>query len=133
VTGRVLVALALVAGLFAAAPAGAQQVAARFEITAVGDSTFTFAQGSQSWVGRRTRGVVVDPARRDALVARFRIMDVSNGIVTALVTGQTTSVTTQHFVVLTPPPPPRVYARRSFWGGAAVGAAVGALLGGLLF
>ena len=115
------------------APVGAQQLAARFEIASVGDSTFTFLTGPQRWVTPRTRGIVVDPARRDALVARFRIMGVRADTVTALITGLTTRVTPDHFVVLNPPPPPPWYKRNFFWGGAAVGTLVGIVLGGALF
>ena len=134
--GRSLVVgAALALGTVVGAPraVAAQQVSARFEIASVGDSTFTFAIGPQRWVEQRTRGIVVDPARRDALVARFRILSVSEGVVTALVTGQTAAVTTQHFVVMTPPPPPPLLKRPTFWGGAAVGAVLGVLLGGALF
>jgi hypothetical protein len=114
-------------------PSGAQQVSARFEIASVSDSTFTFAMGAQRWVANRTRGIVVDPAARDALVARFRILSVSDGVVTALVTGQTTVVTTQHFVVMTPPSLPPFYKRTAFWTGAAAGAVLGLILGGAAF
>jgi hypothetical protein len=133
VARRSIVGAALVAGAVAPARAQAQQVAARFEITSVGDSTFTFAIGSQAWVARRNRGIVVDPARRDALVARFRILVVTEGVVTALVTGQTTPVTTQHFVVMNPPPPPRWHHRGTFWAGTALGGVVGLILGGVIF
>ena len=131
----ILFAFALVVGaLLGVAPrsAGAQQITARFEIASVGDSTFTFAIGPQKWVAQRTRGIVVDPAARDALVARFRILSVADGVVTALVTGQTTDVTTQHFVVMTPPGPPRWYKRPEFWRGTALGGAVGLLIGALI-
>lgn len=130
---RRLVALAALLFALVAAPAGAQQITARFEIATVGDSTFTFAIGPQAWVATRTRGIVVDPAKRDALVARFRILGVHADTVTALVTGQTTVVTTQHFVVMNPPPPPRWHHRASVWTGVAVGALAGMILGGLLF
>lgn len=130
--GLVLAAL-LAAGAAGAAPAGAQQVAARFEITSVGDSTFAFWIGTQAWAATRGRGIVVDPARRDALVARFRILGVTGDTVTALVTGQTSRITTQHFVVMPPPPPPRWFRRGTFWGGGALGLLVGALVGGALF
>jgi hypothetical protein len=118
--------LALLAG---AMPARAQSVAARFDISAVGDSTFTFAVGANSWVPRKTRGIVVDPARRDALVARFRLLAVRDGVVTALVTGQTTRVTPSHVVVMEPPPPPRWFRHQNFWGGAAAGALAGTVIG----
>ena len=130
---RLMIGAALVAGAVVPARAQAQQVAARFEISTVGDSTFTFAIGSQKWVAQRDRGIVVDPARRDALVARFRILGVVDGVVTALVTGQTTLVTNQHFVVMNPPPPPRWHHRPAFWAGSAVGTIVGLVVGGALF
>ena len=131
---RVVAAAALVlAALVVARPAGAQQVAARFEITVVGDSTFSFPIGTLQWVALKRRGIVVDPARRDALVARFRIQGVQDGVVSAVVTGQTARVTTQHVVVLEPPAPTRWYRRGSFWGGSALGLTVGAIVGGLLF
>jgi hypothetical protein len=131
---RVVAAAALLlAAPVAARPAGAQQVAARFEITVVGDSTFSFPIGTLQWVALKRRGIVVDPARRDALVARFRIQGVQDGVVAAVVTGQTARVTTQHVVVLEPPAPSRWYRRGTFWGGSALGLAVGAIVGGLLF
>jgi len=134
--GRSLVpGIALALGALVGAPraAAAQQVTARFEIASVGDSTFTFAMGTQRWVAQRSRGIVVDPAARDALVARFRILSVSEGVVTALVTGQTTAVTTQHFVVLNPPALPPWYKRAAFWAGTTAGAALGLVVGGVLF
>ena len=132
----IVLAVALVLGALAGiAPrtAAAQQITARFEIATVGDSTFTFAIGPQAWVAKRTRGIVVDPAKRDALVARFRILSVTEGVVTALVTGQTSQVTTLHFVVMTPPPPAPWHKRASFWTGTAAGALAGVLLGALIF
>lgn len=134
--GRLLplgIALSLAASAAVPRAARAQQVTARFEITSVGDSTFTFPIGSMRWAASRSRGIVVDPARRDALVARFRVLEVRRDTVTALVTGQTSRITTEHFVVLQPPPPPRWYARRSFWSGAALGGALGLAIGGLAF
>lgn len=131
-----LAAIALTLGaLISLAPrtARGQQVSARFEIASAGDSTFTFAIGPQHWVAQRRTGIVVDPARRDAQVARFRILTVADGIVTALITGQTTLVTTQHFVVMSPPPPPPWHKRPAFWSGAAAGAVLGIILGGALF
>jgi hypothetical protein len=123
------IAMAAFAGVALPASVRAQQVAARFEITAVGDSTFSFWIGDQRWAALRQRGIVVDPARRDALVARFRVLGVHADTVTALVTGQTGPVTTEHFVVMQPPPPPPWYRRRAFWGGAGLGTVVGVLLG----
>jgi hypothetical protein len=84
-------------------------------------------------VAERRRGIVVDPARRDALVARFRILSMQSDTVTALVTGQTTLVTAQHVVVMNPPPPATWYKRSDVWRGSALGALAGLIVGGLLF
>lgn len=124
--------LGALVGAPSAAPA--QQVTARFPIDSVlTDTTFRFSMGGARWVPQRGRGIVVDPTRRDALVARFRILSVSEGVVTGLVTGQTSELTTQHFVQMLPPPPPRWYKRAAFWSGAALGGAAGLILGGVLF
>lgn len=122
-------ALVTAASLVAGESAAAQGVAARFDVSSVGDSTFTFYIGGQAWVRRKPRGIVVDPSRRDALVARFQLLGVRDSLATALVTGQTTRVTTDHVVVMAPPPPPRWFARPTFWGGAAAGAVAGAAIG----
>lgn len=124
---------ALLVGALAALPyaASAQQVTARFEITEVADTTFKFSMGPQRWVAERNRGIVVDPARRDMLVARFRIAEVQGDTVTAVVTGQTTRVTVEHFVVMTPPPPSPWHKGRPFWSGLGLGAVVGLLVAGL--
>lgn len=116
---------ALLALLAATAPrASAQDTAQRFEITAVGDTTFRFAVPNAPWVSRGQQGIAVDPRRRDGLVARFRVLSVANGIADALILGQTQKVTTEHVALVTPPPP-RFYSRWSFWSGLAAG-----LLGG---
>lgn len=127
--------LVLAGGAWVAAPGavGAQQVTARFEIAEVSDTTFKFAMGAQRWVASRNRGIVVDPARRDMLVARFRIASVQGDTVVGVVTGQTTRVTIEHFVVMNPPPAPAWYRRSAFWSGIGVGGAVGLILGGALF
>lgn len=121
-----LAGAALVTG---ATPARAQAVSARFEITGVGDSTFAFAVGRERWVLKKGRGMVVDPANRDRLVARFNVVGLSQGMATALVTGQTTRVTMQHVVLMEPPPPPRWFRRGSFWGGMTLGAVLGVVAG----
>ena len=130
-----LLGIVLSLGALAAAPGRvrAQQPSVRFEISEVTDSTFTFAVGPHRWVEQRSRGVVVDPARRDALVARFRILRIGDGVVTALVTGQTSQVTTQHFVVMNPPPEPPWHRRSAVWTGTAIGAVLGVVLGAALF
>ena len=78
----------------------------RFEITAVGDTTVTFRAGKMKWVVRSTQAIVVDPRRRDALVARLQawLSVSSTGDATAVVTGQTGRITTDHFVVAAQPP-----------------------------
>ena len=129
---RLVAPLALALALLLGVPAGAQSVSARFEITGVGDSTFAFVVGRERWVLRKGRGIVVDPSNRDRLVARFRVLGLSQGVATALVTGQTTRVDMQHGVLMEPPPPPRWYRRGSFWGGLTLGAIVGVVAGSAL-
>lgn len=110
------------------APLEAQETAVRFEIAGVADSTFSFAVGRYDWVAGGQRGIVVDPRRRDALVARFSVLRVQNGLATALVTGQTTSLSTQHAALLEQPPPP-FYRTRSFWVGVVLGGVIGGIIG----
>lgn len=127
-------ALAIVAALavtMAAAPAQAQQRTARFYVDSVADSTFVFRVGDAGWLRRGQTGVAVDPGQRDALVARFRIVDVSRDRATALITGQTTFLTGQHVALIEPPRRP-FWRRGLFWTGSAVGAALG-LAAGLAF
>lgn len=119
---------ALLCAIAVARPLDAQQGATRFEIAQVGDSTFSFAIGPNDWIKRGRRGIAVDPRRRDALIARFEVLDVREGRATALVTGQTTRITTDH-VALLERPPAHWYAQPAFWVGAAVGGAAGVLLG----
>ena len=123
---RLPAALGLSLLLAAAAPeALAQASATRFEITAVGDTTFTFRVGGPiEWVRRGQRGIVVDPRRRDVLIARFRVTDVRNGEATALITGQTTVVETEQVALLTRPETPW-YRQRTFWLGLLLGGAIG--------
>ena len=109
--------------------ADAQFRGVRFEITQVGDSTFRFPRGNASWVKRDATGHAVDPRRRDALVARFKVIRIDSGLVTALVTGQATRVTTDHIAVLAEPPKPW-YRGITFWAGTVFGIVIGALLSG---
>ena len=109
-----------------ARPAPASAPPARFEIVAVADSTFDFAVGPQTWLRPGATGIAVDPRRRDGLVARYRVLSVRNGLVTALITGQTTRLTADHMVLAVKPAVP-LLRRREFW----VGAFAGGLLGGL--
>ena len=131
-----LVALAFVFAVAAAAaaagPLGAQARAYRFVVDSVGDSTFVFLIGREAgWVRAGARGVAVDPRRRDALVARFRVLTVAETHATALVTGQTTFVTRDH-VALLQEPPERFYKDASFWAGTVLGGLLGAVAGLLL-
>jgi hypothetical protein len=96
----------------------------RFEITQVGDSTFRFPRGNAAWVKSGATGIAVDPRRRDVLVARFRVVRVDSGLVTALVTGQTTRVATEHVAVMAEPPKPW-YRSITFYGGLVVGFVAG--------
>lgn len=124
-----LFAIATLAVLVPARGAAAQESAYRFEIVAAGDSTISFDVGENSWVRPGLDGIVVDPVRRDALVARFRILRVSGGQATALITGSTTRVTTQH-VALVDRPRGSFFTRREFWIGTVLGGALGAFIAG---
>jgi hypothetical protein len=108
-------------------PAEAQFRGVRFEITQVGDSTFRFPRGSAGWVRPKMTGYAVDPRRRDILVARYSVARVDSGLVTAVITGMTTRVTTDHIAVLTEPPKPW-YKGITFWAGTVFGIVIGALI-----
>ena len=127
-TLRSIVVLVAVAAVALAAPrrAAAQdlQRATRFQISGVGDSTFVFALGSAKWVRVGGHGIVVDPRRRDALVAKFEVLRIDGGSATALITGETMRVTIDHFAVLEEPRMPW-FAQRTFWVGAALGVVIG--------
>jgi hypothetical protein len=118
----VSVLLALVAG-----KAGAQFRGVRFEITQVADTTFRFPRGTATWVKPGETGIAVDPRRHDALVARFRVVKVDSGLVTAVITGQTTRVATEHIVILAEPQKPW-YRTMTFWGGTLLGLVAGVLV-----
>jgi hypothetical protein len=122
-----LLALAL-AGMAFVRPVAAQESAVRFEIAEAGDSTFTFQVGRHPWVRRGLHGIAVDPRRRDVLVARFRVLDVRAGIATALITGQTTNVTSD-LVALLDEPRKHWFQQGAFWAGAVLGAIAGAAAG----
>ena len=115
-----------------ASPAEAQSPSARrFEITSVSDSTFTFPVGQFDWVKPRLRGMAVDPRRRDVLVARFEVINVRNGTATALITGETTRLTTDHVAQLNEPPRSR-WKNVGMWVGLGVGIAAGVAIGSAL-
>jgi len=107
-----------------ARPADAQLRVARFQVTAVGDTTLDFSAREATWVRRGRQGTAVDPRKRDELVARFTVLYVRNGVATALVTGQTTAVSIEH-VALIPEPNRRWFKQRAFWTGVFLGAAIG--------
>ena len=127
-TRRLALAAALALGAAVAPRTTRAQSAAdrtvRFELMSVDDSTFTFAAGQRRWIRPRVRGVAVDPRRRDELVARFEVLQVVDGIATALVTGETTRVTEEHVAILRAPAP-KWYRSRDFWLGAAAGLLAG--------
>jgi len=123
-------ACVLVLGLaLVAETAGAQFRGVRFEITQVGDTTFRFPRGNAAWVKPGETGNVLDPRRRDILVARFRVARIDSGLVTAVVTGQTTRLATEHIAVMDEPQKPW-YRSMLFWGGTLVGVVIGALITG---
>ena len=129
---RTLLAVALT--LLLAVPVrtvAAQQRDFRFEIMSVGDTTVTFRAGRLTWVVRSPSTIVVDPKRRDALVARLRVLSVSStGEAIAVVTGQTGRITTEHFVIAVEPRS-RWYRSPLLWIGTAFGLATGFALGKL--
>jgi hypothetical protein len=111
--------------LLIAFPAGAraQVGSARFDIDSIGDSTVTFSVGNARWVRAGQTGLAVEPRRHDELIARLRILQVSSGRATALITGQTSRVTDGQVALIHRPAPP-FYTVGLFWIGAAVGAAI---------
>jgi hypothetical protein len=122
---RAALLLALLLGGVAAA--GAQAPAHRFFVDSVADSTFVFhVSGGAEWLRAGQTGIAVDPRRRDALVARFRVLAVDRARVTALVTGQTTVLTRDH-VALMAPPRQRFYRDAGFWAGTILGTVLGAV------
>ena len=109
----------------------AQDRDVRFAITNVGDTTVTFQAGKMTWVVRSPKTIVVDPRRRDALVARLRVLSISStGEATAVVTAQSGRITTEH-VVSAVEPSRRWYRSAYLWMGAAFGLLAGFGLGRL--
>ena len=109
--------------------ARAQDRDVRFAITHVGDTTVTFQAGKMTWVVRSPRAIVVDPRRRDALVAQLKVLSIgANGEATALVTAQAGRITTEHVVIGTEPRS-RWYRSPLMWMGVAFGLIVGFGLG----
>lgn len=108
----------------AASPAADPQLR-RFEVVAVDDTTFTILVGAERWVRRGTTGIAVDPRRRDALIARFRVISRAGDSVTALVTGQTAPIQPTH-VALIRQPVPGPLRQDAFWAGLFLGLGAGA-------
>ena len=114
--------------LLPAAPLAAQREAARFFVDSVGDSTFVFRVGTARWLRGGNSGIAVDPGRRDARVARFTVLSVADGRATALITGQTTFVTTDHVALVEVPRRP-FWRERRFWAGLVIGGVFGGAIG----
>jgi len=111
------------------ARAHAQDRDVRFAITNVGDTTVTFQAGKMTWIVRSPRAIVVDPRRRDALVAQLKVLSIgANGEATALVTAQAGRITTDHIVIGTEPRT-RWYRSPLMCMGTAFGLLVGFALG----
>jgi hypothetical protein len=114
----------------AAASARIPRDAPRFEIESVDDSTATFRAFEARWLKPGMTIHAVDPARRDALVARLRIVRGDSGRLTALITSQVTRVTAEHALIAVKPPTKWYRERRFWWGfvGGGVAGAAGALI-----
>lgn len=102
----------------------AQQGAYRFEIAVAGDSTFVFPLSRNDWVKKGMHGIAVDPARHDVLIAQFIVTRVARDSAVALVTGQTTRITTDLVALIEHPEKPW-YLRPTFWLGGVLGAIIG--------
>jgi len=126
---RFLVVLTAVVMVALPRGARAQERDVRFAITHVGDTTVTFEAGKMTWIVRSPRAIVVDPRRRDALVAQLKVLTIgANGEATALVTAQAGRITTDHIVIGTEPRS-RWYKSPLMWMGTAFGLLVGFGLG----
>jgi hypothetical protein len=108
----------------ASLPATAQTAYARFDLTSIQDTTFTFAVPRSSWVVPGLRGIAVDPTRGDELIAQFRVASVESGTATGAITGQTGRLTTAHVALLARPQTP-FYVRPWFWLGVLAGGLIG--------
>jgi hypothetical protein len=96
----------------------------RFQLVAADDSTVSFLAPREPWVREGMYGIAVDPARRDALVARLYVLARSADTTVALVTGQTTRMSAEYVAIFRRPTTPML-RQQSFWGGLAAGIAVG--------
>ncbi len=110
-------------GMVHADPARFPRDAARFEVRPLTDSTVAFEPAEAAWVRPGMRGIVVDPARGDALVARLRVETINGETAVAFVTGQTTRVAAGNVMLLVPPSSPW-WRQRTFWWGTLAGVVV---------
>lgn len=102
--------------------------ASRFDLRPSSDTTLRFAPAEVRWIRPGLEGIAVDPANGDALVARFRILQVDADSATALVTGQTTRLSSGHVALLVAPRRAWWHERLFWWGAAAGGGALGTVL-----
>ena len=124
-----LVTLAALLTLLVPFRARAQDRDVRSAITHVGDTTVTFQAGKMTWIVRSPRAIVVDPRRRDALVAQLKVLSIgANGEAIAVVTAQAGRITTDHIVIGTEPKS-RWYRSPLLWMGTALGLLAGFGLG----
>ena len=127
------VVLALVASALMPHSAAAQVQCQRFEIATARDTTFSFGVAGRDDILRGRTGKVVDPRRRDALVATFQVLRVDGGVATALVTGQTADVATTHIALVDEPKASSgmraSFRSATFWIGALLGVAAGVVVG----
>ena len=96
----------------------------RFTIVAVTDSTVTLIAPRERWMRRGAYGIAVDPRQRDALVGRLRVLSRAGDSTIALVTGQTTRMSTDYVAIFRRPATPTI-RQRVFWGGLFTGLAAG--------
>jgi hypothetical protein len=106
------------------APAECQTGYARFDLTTVKDTSFTFTTPHKTWVAAGQHGLAVDPAHGDELIAKFRITNVQDGTATAVITGQTARLTTDYVALVAEPKLP-FYRTPWFWLGAVAGGLIG--------
>ena len=105
------------------ATARAQIGSARFDIDSVGDSTVTFSVANARWVRAGQTGLAVEPRNHDELIARLRVLRISDRTATAVITGQTSRVSQGQVALFRRPAAP-FYTVGLFWVGTAVGAVV---------
>ena len=103
--------------------------AARFSIATTTDSTVVFRPIEARWLKSGMRALTVDPAQRDALIARLTIKRVDTSGVLASIDGRVAQVSTSH-VVLVVRPSITWWRDKRFWFGAGAGVAAGALAAG---